>query len=116
MALVFAGALPQLPAAGVIGAVGQLELQFLDKRLVQRPPLPERAEEQFVGLFRVADFKQSAQVAGIGGHAVMLENLPRVVVGDILIFQFPGVVGERNAVAVQGLGQLRIRGDVLALP
>ena len=46
----------------------------------------------------------------------MRENLPRVVVGDILIFQFPGVVGERNAVAVQGLGQLRIRGDVLALP
>ena len=31
---------------------------LLDKRFIQRPTVPERAEEQFIGLFRVANLEQ----------------------------------------------------------
>ena len=57
MPLVLTGPLTELPTAGILGAMGQLELQFPDEGFIQRALVPERTQKQFMGFFRVADFK-----------------------------------------------------------
>lgn len=116
MTLVLTGPFPQLPAPCVIGLFGQTELEFLDERLIQRPPIPKRAQKQFVGFLGVADLKQRPQVAGVGDNAVVLENLLGIVIGDVIILNFPGVIRKGNAKGVQCLGQLGVRGNVFAPP
>ena len=46
----------------------------------------------------------------------MLKDLSGVMIGDLLIFDFPGVIGKGNTMTVQDLSQLRIRLWVLVPP
>lgn len=48
----------------------------------------------------IADLKESPQVAGVGGHAVVFEDLPGVVIGDAVVFYFAGVVCKGDPLAV----------------
>ena len=53
------------------------------------------------GILGVADFKNGAQVAGVVGEGVPLENIPGVVVGDVVVFDFAGVVGKVDDLPIQ---------------
>ena len=44
----------------------------------------------------------------------MIEYLPRIVIGNILIFNFAGMVGKCNTAAVQSLGRPDICPDIFS--
>ncbi len=46
----------------------------------------------------------------------MLEDFPGIVIGDAVVFDFPGMEGESYAVAVQGFGQSGVRGYAFLMP
>ena len=46
----------------------------------------------------------------------MLEDLTGVVIGDQLVFDFAGMIGERDAVTVQGFGEKSIVRNLFSLP
>ena len=116
MVLILAGAFPQLPPPRVIGVFGQAELKLLEKHLIQRPPVPKGTQEQFVGILGVADLEQRPKIPGVGGDTIALEDLPGIVIGDIFVLNFPGVVRKGNAKGVQRFRQFSIRGNILTLP
>ena len=60
----------------------------------------ESLQEKLIGILRVADLKERSQIAGIGGHTVMIKYLTCIVVGDAVIFQVARMIGKGNAVLV----------------
>ena len=116
MIFVLAGPFPQLIPACIVGILREQPLEFFDKRLIQRPPLVERRQIQFVCCFCIADLKQSPQIAGIGCNTVPFKNFACIVIGDALVFYFSRMIRKRNAMTVQGLGKFRIRRNFSALP
>ena len=74
--IVLTGAFPQSPTFRAIGVFGQAELQLFEKRLIQRPPIPKGAQEQFIGILGVANLEQRPQIPGVAGDAIVFENLP----------------------------------------
>ena len=77
-----------------------MPLQFFYESFVKRAFFIEGCQEEFVCVPGIADLKESPQVAGVGGHAVVFEDLPGVVIGDAVVFYFAGVVCKGDPLAV----------------
>ena len=58
-----------------------------------------KIQEHLMGFLCVANFKQRPQVSGIGGNAIAFENLSGITIGDVVIFDFPGVIRKGDAKA-----------------
>ena len=52
----------------------------------------------------------------IGSHAIVIEYLAGIVIGNTVIFQIAGMISKGYAVSVQRLGQLSVRFYLFAPP
>ena len=87
-----------------------------EKKDKQKLPLFKSIQHPVVGRYGVLDLKKGADIACIGCHAAVVENLSGIVVCDAVVLNLGGVIDKGGSVAVHLQGNIRRGADVFLTP